>query len=78
MKEKTDKNYYSGEKIDDLVDAVKKSGYKKQDGVTQKDEAYEKVMYSNEQMNTHKTMDNIFKVDGVPSRWEHNKFLHLL
>ena len=73
MKEKTDKNYHSGEKIDDLVNAVKKADHKKQEGVTQQDEAYEKVMYSDEQMKKHETMDNIFKVDGVPSRWEHNK-----
>ena len=73
MKEKTDKNYYTGEKIDDLVDAVKKADHKKQEGVTQKDESYEKVMYSDEQMEQHKKMDNIFTVDGVPSRWEHNK-----
>ena len=46
MKEKTDKNYYTGEKIDDLVDAVKKADHKKQEGVTQKDESYEKVMLS--------------------------------
>lgn len=73
MKEKTDKNYYSGEKIDDLVDAVKKADHKHQEGATHKDEAYQDVMYSNEQMEQHKSMDNIFKVDGVPSRWEHNK-----
>ena len=37
----------------------------KQEGVTQKDEAYEKVMYSDEQMEKHKKMDNIaLKVDG--------------
>ena len=73
MKEKTDKNYHSGEKIDDLFDAVKKAEHKKQEGVTQKDHNYETEIYSEEQMEQHKTMDNIFKVDGVPSRWEHNK-----
>jgi hypothetical protein len=73
MKEKTDKNYHSGDKIDDLVDAVKKAEHKKQEGVTQKDSNYEAEMYSDDQLEKHKKMDNIFKVDGVPSRWEHNK-----
>ena len=69
MKEKTDKNYYSGEKIDDLVDAVKKADHKKQEGVTQ-DEAYEKL-YSDEQMKKHETMDKYHRRSS--SRWEHNK-----
>lgn len=73
MKQKTDKNYYSGDKIDDLVDAVKKAEHKHQEGNTQTDSAYKDEMYSNEQMEKHNKMDNIFKVDGVPSRWEHNK-----
>ena len=58
-------NYYSGDKIEDLVpdqvpDEVK--------GDTQEDSNYIDEMYSDKQLERHKDMDNIFKVDGVPSR----------
>jgi len=73
MKEKTDKNYHSGEKIEDLYKNVKDADHKKVEGNTQKDSNYEDEMYSEEQIARHNKMDNIFKVDNVPSRWEHNK-----
>ena len=73
MKQKTDKNYNSGVKIADLVDAVKNSDYKHQEGNTQADTSYKDELYSDKQMENHNKMDNIFKVNGVPSRWEHNK-----
>ena len=53
MKQKTDKNYYSGEKIDDLVDAVKNSDYKHQEGNTQADASYKDELYSDKQMENH-------------------------
>ena len=73
MKKSKGVNYHSGEKVDDLVKQVKDADHKKVEGETQKDSNYEKEMYSEEQMERQKTMDNIFKVDNVPSRWEHNK-----
>ena len=73
MKKATDKNYHSGEKIDDLVKNVKDANHKKVEGETHKDSNYETEMYSDDQLERQKTMDNIFKVDNVPSRWEHNK-----
>ena len=63
-------NYYSGDKIKDLVP---ESVPDQVDGDTQKDANYSDEMYSKDQLDRHKDMDNIFKVDGIPSRWEHNK-----
>tara|TARA_B100001248_G_scaffold261997_1_gene255471 strand:+ start:4748 stop:5698 length:951 start_codon:yes stop_codon:yes gene_type:complete len=73
MKKSKGVNYHSGEKVDDLVKQVKDADHTKVEGETQTDSSYEKEMYSEEQMERQKTMDNIFKVDNVPSRWEHNK-----
>ena len=63
-------NYYSGDKIEDLVPDAVPNEVK---GDTQDDSNYIDEMYSDKQLERHKDMDNIFKVDGVPSRWEHNK-----
>ena len=63
MKKATDKNYHSGEKIDDLVKNVKDADHKKLEGETHKDSNYETEMYSDDQLERQKTMDNIFKVD---------------
>jgi hypothetical protein len=71
MKKSEGKNWYSGEVVKDLVDKV---GTPDQiTGDTQQDSNYEDELYSEEQLKRHEEMDNIFKVDGVPSRWEHNK-----
>ena len=63
-------NYYSGDKIEDLVPDAVPDEVK---GDTQDDSNYIDEMYSDKQLERHKDMDNIFKVDGVPSRWQHNK-----
>ena len=72
MKKNTGKNWYSGDKVQDLVDNIDANKEKIQ-GVTQKDSNYSEEMYSDDQLERHKDMDNIFTVDNVPSRWEHNK-----
>ena len=52
MKKATDKNYHSGEKIDDLVKNVKDADHKKVEGETYKDSNYETEMYSDDQLVT--------------------------
>jgi hypothetical protein len=73
MKNSTGKNWYSGDKITKLVEKVSPENSVKIDGITQDDSNYEQEMYSDEQLAKHAEMDNIYKVDNVPSRWEHNK-----
>ena len=73
MKKNTGKNWYSGDSVKDLVDKVDADNQIKVQGDTNTDSNYEDEMYSAEQMERQKDMDNIFKVDGVPSRWQHNK-----
>ena len=74
MKEKTDVNYYSGDKIDDLIQNTDAT-IEKQEGVyLTRDKNYSEDMYSEDQLKLHDQSNmNVFTVDGVPSRWEHNK-----
>ena len=69
----TGKNWYSGDKISDLVENVEADKQVKIEGETHDDSNYTDDMYSDEQLKRQKDMDNIFKVDNIPSRWEHNK-----
>lgn len=64
-------NYDTGERVVDLVpDHIPE----KQDGVQIEDSNYIDEMYSEEQLDRHaKANLNPFTVDGIPSRWEHNK-----
>lgn len=73
MKKSTGKNWYSGDKISDLVENVEADKQVKIEGETHDDSNYTDDMYSDEQLKRQKDMDNIFKVDNIPSRWEHNK-----
>jgi hypothetical protein len=73
MKQSEGKNWYTGDKIKDLVDNVEADKQVKIDGATQEDSNYIDEMYSDDQLKRHEDMDNIFKVDNIPSRWEHNK-----
>lgn len=71
MKKNKGVNYYSGDKVKDLADAMVEKEVIS--GETHSDSNYEDEMYSAEQMERHDKMDNIFKVDNNPSRWDHNK-----
>lgn len=67
----TGKNYYSGDSIDDLVPETVPD---RVEGHTLEDKQYSEEMYSEEQLAKHAgSNENIFTVDGIPSRWEHNK-----
>ena len=70
IRDKT-KNHYTGESVEDLMpEAVPDTV----EGATPKDTDYEDGMYSEEQMARHEQLEeNIYTVNGVPSRWEHNK-----
>ena len=74
MKEKTDVNYYSGDKIDDLIKNTDET-IEYEEGVhPTRDKNYSDDMYSEDQLKLHDESNmNVFTVDGVPSRWEHNK-----
>lgn len=63
-------NYDSKEKV---VDILPEYIPDVNEGDTVKDSNYVDEMYSDEQLERHKDEANIFKVDGVPSRFEHNK-----
>ena len=67
-----DKEYHkSGEKVEDIIP---KSIPEKDTTKNIKDSMYSDEMYSEEQKERHEKSDiNVFSVDGVPSRWEHNK-----
>jgi hypothetical protein len=71
MKQTTGKNWYSGDAVKDLVANVERS--EKIQGITQNDSKYQEELYSADQLARQAEMDNIFRVDNVPSRWEHNK-----
>jgi hypothetical protein len=73
MKKNQGKNWYSGDSVDQLFKNVQADKQVKISGITQEDSNYEAEMYSDEQLARHAEMDNVFKVDNVPSRWEHNK-----
>jgi hypothetical protein len=65
------KNYHSGELVTDLVP---ESIPDMQEGVNIQDSNYEDEMYSEEQLKRHSEANmNPFTVDGIPSRWYHNK-----
>lgn len=71
VNKKTSKNYYSKEIVDTLVpDAIPPL----EEGVNITDSNYEDDMYSNDQLEKHKKSNmNVYTVDGIPSRWHHNK-----
>lgn len=71
MKKNTGKNWYSGDVVKELVEGVERPDHI--EGVTQQDSNYEDEMYSDSQLAKQAEMDNIFRVNNVPSRWEHNK-----
>ena len=74
MKEKTDVNYYSGDKIDDLIQNTDTTIEKQEGDYLTRDKNYSDDMYSEDQLKLHDQSNmNVFTVDGVPSRWEHNK-----
>ncbi len=73
MKQSEGRNWYTGDKIKDLVEGVEADKQVKVKGQTQTDSNYIDEMYSDDQLKRHEDMDNIFKVDNIPSRWEHNK-----
>lgn len=65
------RNHYSGETVEQLMPGTVPETV---EGATQQDTDYETGMYSEEQMGRHQQMkENIYTVNGVPSRWEHNK-----
>jgi len=67
----SNKNYTSGDLVSDLVP---NEIPQKQKGVQIEDANYIDDMYSEEQLERHaKSNINPFTVDGIPSRWEHNK-----
>lgn len=67
----TNKNYNSGELVKDIIP---KSIPEKQAGKQLQDSNYINEMYSDEQLKRHAESEiNPFTVDGIPSRWEHNK-----
>ena len=63
-------NYDSKEKV---VDILPEYIPDVNEGDTVKDSNYVDEMYTDDQLERHKDEANIFKVDGVPSRFEHNK-----
>jgi len=65
------RNYSSGELVSDLVP---KSVPDFQEGVNIEDTNYEDELYSDAQLKRHDEANmNAFTVDGIPSRWYHNK-----
>lgn len=65
------KNYYSNEMVKDLIP---KEIPELVPGLNIKDTNYEDEMYSEEQLARHVEAGiNPFTVDGIPSRWYHNK-----
>jgi hypothetical protein len=67
----TNVNYYSGENVKDLIPSEIPE---KQEGVQLEDSNYSTELYSDSQLKKHAESDmNVFTVDGIPSRWEHNK-----
>lgn len=71
MKKKNLTNRCSGELIEDIVPKeIPKFDYSK----NLDDDGYEANPHSEEKFNKQKDVDfNIYSVDGIPSRWEHNK-----
>ena len=69
--DKDNVNYYSGDRVQDLVpDEVPQV----EEGVNINDSNYQDDMYSDEQLERHKKSNmNVYTVDGIPSRWYHNK-----
>lgn len=67
----TNKNWHTGELVKDLVpDKIPEF----KEGVYITDSDYENELYSKEQLHLHKQSNmNVFTVDGIPSRWHHNK-----
>jgi len=65
MKKNKGKNWYSGDVVKDLVDNVERPD--RVEGNTQEDSNYQDEMYSEEQLARQAEMDNIFRVDNVPS-----------
>ena len=64
-------NYYSGDLVKNLIpDTVPPI----EEGVNITDSNYQDDMYSDEQLARHKESNmNVYTVDGIPSRWYHNK-----
>ena len=68
---KENRNHHSKELVKDLVP---KSIPNEEKGVQIEDSDYIEEMYSEEQMKRHEEANmNPFTVDGIPSRWYHNK-----
>lgn len=65
------RNYDSGELVSDLIPTEIPE---LQEGINIEDTNYEDDMYSEEQLKRHEESGmNPFTVDGIPSRWYHNK-----
>lgn len=65
------KNWHSGEYVKDLVP---ESIPDIEEGVNITDTDYQDEIYSDAQLERHKKANmNAFTVDGIPSRWHHNK-----
>ena len=65
------KNYDSGELVSDLIP---KEIPEYAQGVNINDTNYQDDMYSDDQLKRHADAEmNPFTVDGIPSRWYHNK-----
>lgn len=74
MKDNKGINYYSGDRVSDLVEKNKELADREHIvGETHEDSNYESEIYSDDQLKRHEGLDNIYKVNDVPSRWEHNK-----
>jgi len=71
MKKSEGVNYNSKELVSDLIPDIIPEF---QEGVNIKDTQYSEELYSDEQLERHnKSNMNVFTVDGIPSRWYHNK-----
>jgi len=67
-----DINHYTGESVSDLV--PDKIPDKVENDYLKADADYISDMYSDDQLDLHSDTDkNVYTVDGIPSRWYHNK-----
>jgi hypothetical protein len=71
MKKTEGVNYYSGEKVSDIAPTEIPEYV---EGLNITDSNYVEEIYSDAQLEKHsKSNINVFAVNGIPSRWEHNK-----
>lgn len=64
-------NHYTKERVDDLLNIEVPE---EDETKNVKHEKYERELYSNKQLQEQeKIKENLYTVNGIPSRWEHNK-----